>query len=258
MIKLMTLILITMQLLIAKDYALIVGIGEYRESKLAKLKNSHRDIENYNKILEYWHIEHPIKLINADATKERILNQLATIAKRAKKGDRFFMFFSGHGTSLYDENYSQLLQSANLTNLMVNSGAILPYDFNPHDISQTIIIGKRDLKPYLQKIDQKEVKALIVFDACFSENSIRNRQNKFINRTPNILTNNSNYPYKNILYIASSITQSQSGKFSPILRDCLNQNVKLSKLKLCINKKIGTSMQIPAILTNSNQETLFH
>jgi len=247
------------QPLLATDYALIIGIGTYQNPTIQKLSKSHQDVKSYRRILNGWSVAKSNRtiLLNANATKSNILNKLSSIANKIKKNDRFFMFFSGHGTSLFDENYTQKLQEAGLTKIMQNSGAILPYDFNPKKISKTLIIGKRSLRKYIQKIDQKGVKSLIVFDACFAENSIRNNSKKWINRTPHILTENKNYPYHNIVYIASSIIQSQSGRFSPILENCLNQSKNLNKLKKCINQKIGNSMQIPAILANQGKTTIF-
>jgi hypothetical protein len=250
---------LTLQSLLATDYALIIGIEKYQNSKVPKLSKSKQDVESYKRILNSWNVPRTNRtiLLNAHATKANIINSLSLIASKLKKDNRFFMFFSGHGTSLFDENYDDQLQKAGLTKIMENSGAILPYDFNPKRISETLIIGKRSLRKYLNKIDKKGVQSLIVFDACFAENSIRNQSNKWINRTPHILTNNKTYPYQNIVYIASSIIQSQSGKFSPILELCLNQSRNLNKLKQCVNQKIGNSMQIPAILANHRKTTIF-
>jgi hypothetical protein len=256
---LLLLILITLQPLFSTDYALIITIGNYQNSTISNLLKAKEDFNSYSRILNTWRVQrtHRTILFNKDATKENIINSLLSIARKIKKNDRFFMFFSGHGTSLFDENYSQQLQEAGLSNIMKQSGAILPYDFNPEQISKTLIIGKRNLRKYINKIDKKGVKSLIVFDACFAENSIRNNSNRWINRTPNILTESKNYPYKNVVYIASSIIQSQSGKFSPILAKCLNKSKNLNKLKLCINQTIGNSMQIPAILANQGKTTIF-
>jgi len=247
--------------LFARDYALIVGIGNYQNPYIPRLSQLNVDINNYHQILSQWKIspKYVYQLKNENATRQSILYYLSLITNNIQTGDRFLMFFSGHGTSLFDENYSQQLQRANLTEIMSESGAILPYDFNPsiQSIGATLLIGKRDLRPYIQTIDSKGVNSLIVFDACFSENSIRNPYNEYINRTPNILTENDNYPYRNITYIASSILESQSGKFSPILKKCLGESTFLDSLKICINNNIGESMQIPAVLANKNKVFLF-
>jgi hypothetical protein len=253
------LIFLTLQPLLAKDFALVIGIGKYQDSSVKELSYSGKDIQSYLRILSNLGVsKKSIKVLkNNQATKVNIINSLSFIAHHIKKSDRFFMFFSGHGTSLFDEKYGQKLQNAGLIESMENSGAILPYDFNPNKLSQTLIIGKKKLREHLNTIDKKEVKSLVVFDACFAEKSIRNQSKKWINRTPNILTDNRNYPYKNIVYIASSIIQSQSGKFSPILESCLYNNQNLNNLKGCINEKIGDSMQIPAILANPKKKTIF-
>jgi len=257
--KLLLLYLIYLPLF-ATDYALIITIGNYKDRAIPKLRNYKTDIKNYNEILYNYRVnsKNIYKLVNDKATKKNIKNSLSSIAHKIKKNDRFFMFFSGHGTSLFDENYSQQLQEAGLTNIMKSSGAILPYNFDSKNINKTLIIGKRDFRPQLKKIDLKGVESLVVFDACFSENSIRRESIKWINRTPNILTKSGSYPYKNIVYIASSIIQSQSGRFSPILKSCLNnRNIELISLKSCINTKIRGSMQIPAILANHNKTAIF-
>ena len=257
--KLLFLLIIAIQSLLATDYALIIAIGKYQNSTIPVLSNSHQDIQTYKRILDSWHVAKKSRtiLLNTNATKKNIMNNISSIANKIKKSDRFFMFFSGHGTSLFDEDYGQKLCEAGLEEKMNNSGAILPYDFNPTQISKTLIIGKEDLSKHIKKIDEKGVKALIVFDACFAENSIRNNSNRWINRTPHILTENKSYPYRNIVYIASSIIQSQSGKFAPILEKCLAQSKNLTNLKACINKEINNSMQIPAILANQGKTTIF-
>ncbi len=234
--------------LFAKDYALVITLGNYKYT--TSLNGSHQDNFNYKTILKKWGVSNIVSLEDAQATRKNILYHLSSMTKKIKKGDRFYMFFSGHGSSLYDAQYSAKFQQAGLTQLLKDSGVILPYDFNPKKISQTVLIGKRDLRPYLEKIDSKVAQGIIVFDACYSEQSIRNgNSQKSINRTPNILTSSRGYPYENIIYIASSITEAKSGKFSPILKRCMNDVFLLSDVKECINEKMDKSFQIPVILS---------
>ena len=234
--------------LFAKDYALIITIGHYKHT--TSLSGSHHDNFVYKEILKKWGVSNIVSLEDAQATRKNILYHLSSLTKKMKKGDRFYMFFSGHGSSLYDAQYSAKFQQAGLTKLLKDSGVILPYDFNPKKISQTVLIGKRDLRPYLETIDSKVEQGIIVFDACYSEQSIRNgNSQKSINRTPNILTSSNGYPYKNIIYIASSITEAKSGKFSPILKSCMHDVFLLSDVKKCINKKMDKSFQIPVVLS---------
>jgi len=234
--------------LFAKDYALVITIGDYKHT--TSLKGSYQDNFIYKTILKKWGVTNIVSLEDAQATRKNILYHLSLMAKKIKKGDRFYMFFSGHGSSLYDAQYSAKFQQAGLTKLIQDSGVIFPYNFNPKNISQTVLIGKRDLRPYLEQIDRKVAQGIIVFDACYSEQSIRNgNSQKSINRTPNILTSSRGYPYKNIIYIASSITEAKSGKFSPILKSCMHDIFLLSDVKKCINKKMDKSFQIPVVLS---------
>ncbi len=234
--------------LFAKDYALIITIGNYKHTTL--LSGSHQDNLAYRAILKKWGVNNIVSLEDAQATRKNILYHLSSIAQKLKKDDRFYMFFSGHGSSLYDELYSAKFQQAGLTQLLKDSGAILPYDFDPKHISQTVLIGKRDLRPHLEEIDSKVAHGIIIFDACYSEQSIRDgNTQKSINRTPNILTISDDYPYKHIIYIASSITEAKSGKFSSILKSCLSQKFVLQSVKSCINGKMDKSFQIPVILS---------
>ena len=232
----------------ATDYGLIIGIGQYKN--IANLHKVDEDVKTYTKILKNWGIPKTIVLKNKNATKKNILGSLDNIISNIKKDDRFFMFFSGHGSSLQDESFSQKFKSLKLKETMNNSGAILPYDFDENNLIETIIIGKRDLRKRLKKIDKKVTQSLIVFDACFSRNSIKDIGDNSVNLTPNILTDTKDYPYKHIVYIASSIIQAKAGKFSPILDECLKKPFLVNKIKSCINNEIGNSMQIPAIFTN--------
>jgi len=230
----------------AKDYALIVSIGTYKY--INNLAGATIDSQTYSKILKRLNIKNIVVLENADATRKNILYQLSEIAEKIEKNDRFYMFFSGHGSSLYDPLYSAKFQQVGLTETMKDTGVIFPYDFNPEYIKNSIIIGSVDLRPLFEKIDKKIENGLIVFDACYSEMSIRNGKQQNINRTPNILTQSSGYPYDNITYIASSITEAKRGKFSAILDECIGKNFVLENVKHCLNRKMQKSFQIPVVL----------
>jgi len=231
---------------LATNYGLVIGIGNYKN--IGSLAGVENDIQIYENILKNWDVLEPKILKNQDATKKKIFKHLNTIAKQIKSGDKFFMFFSGHGTNLNDVAYTDSLQEAGLSEIMKDSGAILPYDFNKNNIKNTIIIGK-SLKNILQRIDNKISTGLIVFDACFSGNSIRNNKGAKINQTPYILTHLKGYPYKRIDYIASSIIESNPGKFSPILKKCLTE-YNLTKIKSCINSQNrAITPMLPAIIS---------
>jgi len=234
-------------LLFPKGYALIVTIGQY--PRLSVLEGAHQDNVVYREILRKWGVSNIVSLEDSEATGKNILYHLEDIANKIEPEDSFYMFFSGHGSSLYDELYSMKFQQAGLTTVLKDSGAILPYDFDPEQIAKTVIIGKRDLRPILRTIDEKVKFALIVFDACYSESSIRSGiDGEKENRTPNILTESDGYPYQNIIYIASSITKARSGVFSQLLHQCLDVKFSVEGLKACLNANMDKGFQIPVVL----------
>ncbi len=236
-------------LLHAKGYGLIVTIGTY--AHLPKLEGADRDREIYEAILRRGGVERIVVLHDQEATRDNILVQLHHIADQIGKRDHFYMFFSGHGSSLYDDLYGMKFQQAGLTALLKDSGAILPYDFDPMHLTDTVIIGKRDLRALLMQIDHKVAFGLVVFDACYSESSIRG-ENRQINRTPHILTDASGYPYQKIIYVASSIDNAQAGIFAPSLEACLDLTFVLDRFKRCLNHKMQKGYQIPAVLASES------
>ena len=145
------------------------------------------------------------------------------------------MFFSGHGISA---NTRALKNNHNINKYLTNSGVILPYDYDPKNIINTIIIGKRDLRPHLINIDKYINKSLIIFDACYAGNSIKGKLRQ--RKTPFIYNNPKGYPYNNIVYIASSTpkNKAKSGVLSNILNRCLTNKISLNKLRVCMNNRL--------------------
>jgi len=221
--------------LLAKDYALIIGVSNYKN-----MRNSldiDNDIKIYKKILKNRGVENIKVLKNKKATRSAITKYLTYVHLNIKKypNSRFFMFFTGHGISA---NTRDLKYNPNINRYLTNSGVILPYEYNPKELSDTIIIGKRDLRPYLIEIDKYLKESLIIFDACYAGNSIRGKNNK--KRTPFIYSNSKNYPYNNIVYIASSTprNKAKSGVLSKVLDGCLVKKTDLTTLRVCMNDKL--------------------
>jgi hypothetical protein len=241
--KTLTILLLTSTLLLAKDYALIIGISNYKN--MSPLSHINSDIKIYKKILKSRGVKGYIpKLTDRDATKYNILTNLENIIidmkkNKHNKNNRFFMFFAGHGMSVY----SSLARKNISKNNLKNTGIILPYEYSQNNINNTVIIGKRDLRTLLKEIDRYVKDSLIIVDACFSEKSIRTSNDSFI------LSDSKNYPYKNIVYIASSTaeTKSRSGVLSKVLNKCLSQNKNLKKLRVCMNNKLSLTGQTAVI-----------
>jgi len=240
--KLLWILLLLTNLLQAKDYALIIGISKYKN--MSPLSHINSDIKTYKKILKSRGFQGYIPTLeNSSATKYNILenlkNTLKEMKKNKNKNNRFFMFFAGHGMSVYSSLAKNNISKSNLQ----NTGIILPFEYSKNNFSRTVIIGKRDLRGLLKEIDKYVTNSLIIIDACFSENSIRALN------TPFFLSKSKNYPYRNIVYIAAATDDSKakSGVLSGALNKCWSKNKTLKKLRVCMNNKLSLTGQTAVI-----------
>jgi hypothetical protein len=106
-------------------------------------------------------------LLGADATRNAILASLDALVAKAKPGDRVLIYYSGHGTSSLDEGTGGF-------GMDPATGAIVPADLDPRkkDILGQLIVGKRDLRPRLLKLEES-ANVLVIFDSCFSGESVK-------------------------------------------------------------------------------------
>ena len=87
----------------AANHALLIGIGKY---KTRTLEGPPHDVAALRAVLvsKYnYHPENIRTLINQEAVKARILDEIKQLALRTRPGDRIFIYFSGHGTSRRDD-----------------------------------------------------------------------------------------------------------------------------------------------------------
>jgi hypothetical protein len=213
----------------AENHALLIGIGNYRQRTL---EGPAYDVQALSKLLsEHYNFKRKNvhTLVNQEAGKSRILEELQRLTRITRPGDRVFIYYSGHGTSRRDELLALPLPHG--------SGALVPADFKG-DSNQSIeeqmsqlIIGKRDLRPILAQLD-RDRKVLVVFDTCFSGNTVRgigNRKSGAVSRYLPLgsrsvfseeqqigsfaenLKADEPYPYQNTFYISAS-TENETAK----------------------------------------------
>ena len=136
----------------AENHALLIGIGKYQQrtlegppfdvAALAGMLIAHYDFPK----------ENIHTLVNEEAVKIRILDEIQLLTRRTRPGDRVFIYFSGHGTSRRDDLLALPLPHS--------SGALVPADFNASpgqtdkSLLAQLIIGKRDLRPTLARLDR--------------------------------------------------------------------------------------------------------
>lgn len=206
----------------AANHALLIGIGKY---KTRTLEGPPHDVAALRVVLAAnygFKPENIHTLVNQEAVKARILDEIKQLAHRTRPGDRIFIYFSGHGTSRRDDLMALPLPHG--------SGALVPADFSadPEKSVETLmsqlIVGRRDLRPVLEQLD-RDRQVLMVFDTCFSGNAVRaagvdnslnpSRYFKLDSRSvfdeersigsfeENLIQDQA-YPYRNIFYISAS------------------------------------------------------
>jgi Caspase domain/Domain of unknown function (DUF4384) len=157
----------------ARNIALLVAVGQFSapELKTAQLLGPPIDIDSMHKALTgHWGFKpgDVVELRDQEATHEHILDQIAALEQRSAPGDTVLIYFSGHGTSANDNNNSYDLPYA--------TGAWVPYDLDFSStaaINRTLIVGRRDLVPRLQRLDQGGRWVVVISDSCYSGQVVR-------------------------------------------------------------------------------------
>ncbi|MEP6546555.1 MAG: DUF4384 domain-containing protein [Gammaproteobacteria bacterium] len=157
----------------ARNVALLVAVGQFSDPQLKshQLLGPAIDIDSMQRALtEHWGFlpADVVALRDQDATHQHILDQIAALQQRSAPGDTVLIYFSGHGTSANDNDNSYDLPYA--------TGAWVPYDldFSTTAAAQrTLIVGRRDLVPRLQRLDQGGRWVVVVSDSCYSGQVVR-------------------------------------------------------------------------------------
>lgn len=215
----------------AERYAVLIGIGTYQDyAHIPSLPGPVNDVKAFQSMLveKYGFAPGNITVLtDSKATRQEVLASLSRLRQTTKGGDFVLIFYSGHGTSAHDERLSLGLEPL--------TGALLPYQIkldkkNLQQASADLIIGKRDLRPILGELDRDRT-MFVVFDACFSGNTVRSPMIGGIPKYVDISLGGSQatqarsasggidfgdykpeprfekqepYPYRNIIYIAAS------------------------------------------------------
>ncbi len=157
----------------ARNVALLVGVGQFRDPALQteQLLGTAADIDGVQKTLtERWNFAPAdVKVLrDAQATRAGILAEIAALNARSAAGDTVVIYFSGHGTSANDNN--------NAFDLPYATGAWVPYDLDYSTnatISKSLIVGRRDLLPLLKQLDDGGRWVVVVSDSCYSGQVVR-------------------------------------------------------------------------------------
>lgn len=157
----------------ARKLALLVGIGDYQDKIIRPLEGPPNDVASMAQVLtRRWGFaaEDVHTLVDRQATRAAILRSLDSLIEQSAPGDLVLVYFSGHGTSPQDP------QAASLP-LPHGSGALVAWDSviegDPRRIVGSLLVGRTDLRPRLEQLDQGERDVVVLLDACYSANTTR-------------------------------------------------------------------------------------
>lgn len=157
----------------SRQHALLVGVANYASADVPALEGPANDVAAMRTALVERLGMQPAQvrtLVNAEATRVAIMSELNELLRRSRPGDTVLVYFSGHGTSALDGNFDVPLPHG--------SGAFAPYDLdlrgkNPQ---ATLIVGRTDLRPVLEKLDAQGRFVLFISDSCYSGQQVRSLQ----------------------------------------------------------------------------------
>ena len=245
----------------ATDYALVIGCcGEYKSLQGKNLGGTSRDAyvmaDIFNKDCKKKNIK---VLVNADATKSKIKEQLKWYKNHLGRGDKLFFYFSGHGARAGDKQVflTGISGDADL-NQRLNKTALVTYDFNPKDAYNTAIISADDLRPTFLEMDRNGVKIVMFVDACFAGRAYkRGYVDETMKLFDSVETIESKQPlnnklYNHLIFFGASLSSLQAreirdkngnkrGEFTLYLEYCLktgdrdgNQKITKEELQHCM------------------------
>ena len=155
----------------AAQQALLVGVGDYPGTRM-DLHGPRHDVAALQDYLVErlgFAANRIDTLVDSEATHGNVLRALAKVGSVTASGDFVLVYFSGHGTSVFDADAGLPLAH--------DTGAFVPVDYAVHGTPQeklaSLIIGSRDLRPTFTAIDDKGASGLILVDACYSANTSR-------------------------------------------------------------------------------------
>ena len=87
-------------------HALIIGIGKYTDPEVPPLLGVVHDMDSARRMARAMSVPDANMRVlrDAEATAERIRQEISSLQQRMAEGDRLFVYFSGHGTRWYDES----------------------------------------------------------------------------------------------------------------------------------------------------------
>lgn len=154
-------------------HALLVGINDYQHVR--HLRGSVNDITRVRQILvsDLAFSQDNIRvLLNEEATKRNILAALSSLADRTKAGDALFLYYSGHGFMMQDQDGDEAVLDGDDH----YDEVVVPYDAVPWPRERatdpnSTMLSDDEVGQALSGLSGRRV--VIVFDSCHSGSATR-------------------------------------------------------------------------------------
>lgn len=146
----------------SRHHALIIGVGQYTQASGADpLLGVPKDMETARKMAKAMGVsdDRIMELRDELATKPNILAALEKIRATIRVGERAFIYYSGHGTSVtYPKGCEE---------------GLIPFTQGAYRVED--LLTESELATYTHKISEKADKAIVLIDACFSGGVVAGR-----------------------------------------------------------------------------------
>ena len=134
-------------------HALIIGLGQYQadaQRPVAPLAGVQHDMLSAMAMARLLQVppEQMTVLRDAAATRAGVQQALRDLGTRVRRGDRVFIYWSGHGSRYYDAAEGGCVET------------LVPYDLQD--------IGNREFAQWIQPLAAEADKMMVVYDACHS------------------------------------------------------------------------------------------
>ena len=142
---------------VGKKYALLIGVGEFKEKKIQKLEFASKDAQDF-----YVYLSDPkgggfkkqnvVLLRNKDATRDRIKRELEKLKAKVKPEDLLVFYVSSHGTP--PDKFGGL--------------NVVTYDseVKPRERIWKTSLNERDLRSFIRGVRTRHL--VVIMDACYS------------------------------------------------------------------------------------------
>jgi Caspase domain/Domain of unknown function (DUF4384) len=141
--------------------ALVIGVDSYPNlAASAQLHGARADAEDIAGALRRGGVA-PIVVLNADATRAKIVAQMDAFVAESKPGDLVLFAFAGHGMQVPEYPLWRGIDRDGVNEQIVLSG----FSFSGPGAGEIIV--NLEMRAWLARLDAKMVDTLVVMDSCF-------------------------------------------------------------------------------------------